>query len=63
MKKVLLGLFLILGVVSFSALEIDADKIQKKNFQITLQDEVVVTLEKSEKDYEKKHFLYIRKRK
>jgi len=49
MKKVLLGLFLILGVVSFSALEIDADKIQKKNFQITLQDEVVVTLEKSEK--------------
>ena len=56
MKKVLLGLFLILGVVSFSALEIDADKIQKKNFQITLQDEVVVTLEKSDKDYEKSLF-------
>ena len=49
MKKVLLGLFLILGVVSFSALEIDADKIQKKNFQM------------SEKDYEKSIFYILGK--
>ena len=31
MKKIILFLFLILGTVSFSALELDTDKIQKKN--------------------------------
>ena len=56
MKKIILSLFLILGAVSFSALELDTNKIQKKNLQITVQDEVVVTLGKSEKDYEESIF-------
>lgn len=61
MKKIILFLFLILGAVSFSALELDTDKIQKKNLQITVQDEVVVTLEKSEKDYEESIFYILGK--
>ena len=61
MKKIILFLFLILGAVSFSALELDTDKIQKKNLQITVQDEVVVTLGKSEKDYEESIFYILGK--
>ena len=61
MKKIILFLFLILGAVSFSALELDTNKIQKKNLQITVQDEVVVTLGKSEKDYEESIFYILGK--
>ena len=42
-------------------MELDTDKIQKNNFQITVQDEVVVTLEKSEKDYEESIFYILGK--
>ena len=61
MKKIILSLFLILGAVSFSALELDTNTIQKKNLQITVQDEVVVTLGKSEKDYEESIFYILGK--
>ena len=51
MKKILLVLFLVLGVVSFSALRLDTNKLQKKNYEITNQDEQIITLSKAGQGY------------
>ncbi|WP_454953323.1 hypothetical protein [Fusobacterium hwasookii] len=51
MKKILLALFLMLGVVSFAALQLDTNKLQKKGYEIANQDEYVITLSKGGQDY------------
>ena len=48
MKKVLLGLFLILGVVSFAAPKyVDMAKLQKNSYQITADDEDLFSFAKA----------------